>query len=65
MRANTLELYVRRMLQRFADAGDCGIDRNYVPIDILVVLQERGHVTRTEAVPRITDAGLAALEAKP
>lgn len=55
------EVFVRRMLQRFADAGERGIDRQFVPGWILTDLQNRGHVTKIEAAPRITEAGLRAL----
>jgi hypothetical protein len=40
-----------------------GIERSFVPDWILVELQKRGHVTKNEATPRITEAGRRALAA--
>lgn len=49
------------MLERFAGAGDWGIDRWFVPVGILYELQTLGYVTKLDAKPMITEAGRAAL----
>jgi hypothetical protein len=61
MKPETAEPHVHRMLVRFAEAGDEGIEGRYVPIRILNVLQEREHVAFYEDVYRITPAGRAKL----
>lgn len=56
------EGFIRDMLQRYADAGEWGIERRFVPEWILAELQKRGLITKIEATPRITEAGVRYLQ---